>query len=124
MENWTNIVVAEKVDDLVQMVRETLNPYGAAVVGSAILVRADLAPGDPPADAAKNRLGGLTGFQAGAVAAIVSSLSPRGEEFRRWWNRHVVIGSEGERANAREGTVLNPALLEITEKDVGEEPCG
>jgi hypothetical protein len=115
-EGWTDIVAPEKVDDLVRAVRSNLDPYGAAVIGSTILVLAQLATGAAPADAAEDVSRDLSGFQMGAVAALVTSLSPRGEEFRRWWNLHV-----SERANSREGTVLNPALMEISVAVPGPE---
>ena len=112
-EGWTDIVVPGKVDDLLRAVRANLDPYGAAVIGSAILVLAQLATGAAPGDAAEDVSRELSGFQMGAVAALVASLSPRGEEFRRWWNLSVSV-VDGERANAREGAVLNPALIGIT----------
>jgi hypothetical protein len=36
-----------------------------------------------------------------------------GEELRRWHNKDVQIGDEGEKANETPGAVLNPALLTI-----------
>jgi len=54
--------------------------------------------------------GGLTGFMAGAVAAMVSQCHSRGEEFRLAWNRATQLRDEGERANEI-GDILNPALL-------------
>jgi hypothetical protein len=112
-ESWTDIVAPGKVDDLVRVVRANLDPYGAAVIGSAILVLAQLAIGAAPADAAEDVSHDLSGFQMGAVAALVASLSPRGEEFRRWWNLHVSV-ADGERVNSHEGAVLNPASMGIT----------
>ncbi|PWT88676.1 MAG: hypothetical protein C5B54_10235 [Acidobacteria bacterium] len=56
--------------------------------------------------------GGITGFMAGCVAAMVSQCHSRGEEFRKTWNLANQIQHEGEKAN--EGTgVLNPALLNL-----------
>lgn len=57
--------------------------------------------------------GGITGFMAGAVAAMVSQCHSRGEEFRRQWNLSHQISDEGEKANQMEGAVLNPAILNI-----------
>jgi hypothetical protein len=56
--------------------------------------------------------GGITGFMAGAVAAMVSKCHSRGEEFRRKWNCDTQIGDEGDKAN-ESGGILNPALLKI-----------
>ncbi len=58
------------------------------------------------------KAGGITGFMAGAVAAMVSHCHSRGEEFRKKWNLDNQIHNEGERANEGKG-VLNPALLTI-----------
>lgn len=56
--------------------------------------------------------GGITGFMAGCVAAMVSKVHSRGEEFRRKWNLDTQIHDEGEKANDS-GGILNPALLNI-----------
>jgi len=68
----------------------------------AIICRADKETG----------AGGITGFMAGAVAAMVSQCHSRGEEFRRIWNKENQIGNEGEKAN-ESGGVLNPAILNL-----------
>lgn len=60
------------------------------------------------------KAGGITGFMAGAVAAMVSQCHSRGEEFRRIWNREQQINDEVDKAN-EEGGVLNPALLTVKE---------
>lgn len=56
--------------------------------------------------------GGLTGFQAGCVASIVSQLHSRGQEFRDSWNQ--AFGQPP----GKEGTV-NPAIItvEVPEED-------
>jgi hypothetical protein len=64
----------------------------------------------------ETKMGGITGFMAGAVAQMVSECHSRGEEFRRMWNCEVQIGTEGDKAN-KTGGVLNPALLTIQTKD-------
>ena len=53
---------------------------------------------------------GLTAFQAGCVAQIVSECHSLGELFRKDWNRSIQLSDEGEEAN-KTGGVLNPALL-------------
>lgn len=57
----------------------------------------------------------LTGFMAGMVANMISGCHERGDEFRRQWNIDNQIQVEGEVANMGKG-VLNPALLEISDK--------
>jgi len=59
--------------------------------------------------------GGITGYMAGAVASIVSSVHSRGDEFRKKWNNDTQIGNEGEEATAK-GRTLNPALISIGRK--------
>ena len=56
--------------------------------------------------------GGITGFQAGCVAQIVSQCHSRGEEFRKKWNLDNQIQKEGEKAN-ESGGILNLAILNI-----------
>jgi len=56
---------------------------------------------------------GITGFMAGCIAGTVSKFHIRGEEFRKWWNIENQIKDEGEKANQKEGAVLNPALMTI-----------
>jgi len=59
--------------------------------------------------------GGISGFMAGAVASMVSQCHERGEEFRKQWNKDLQIEDEGDKANEKEGAVLNPALLNISD---------
>jgi hypothetical protein len=88
-EGWTDIVMSEKTDDWVKAFMANPDPYGAEVIGGAILVMAQLAVGKDPAAAAQDVFDDLSVFQMCLVAEMVSALSPRGEEFRRWWNFHV-----------------------------------
>lgn len=55
---------------------------------------------------------GITGFMYGMAVSILAKVWRYGEELRRWHNKDVQIGIEGDRAN-QEGGVLNPALLSI-----------
>ncbi len=48
----------------------------------------------------------LTGYMAGAVASAITHFHPRGEEFKKFWNKGY--GGTGE----EEGTI-NPAILTI-----------
>ena len=59
---------------------------------------------------------GITGFQSGCIASAIARFHPRGEEFRKWWNLDTQIKDEGEKANKKKGTVLNPALITISKK--------
>lgn len=59
---------------------------------------------------------GVTGFMYGCAVNILSSVWIHGEELRKWHNLDTQISDEGEKAN-KEGTVLNPALLNITTKE-------
>jgi len=52
--------------------------------------------------------GGITGFMAGAVAAMVSECHERGEEFRKAWNEPMM--SDGEEDS---GETKNPAILMV-----------
>jgi len=56
---------------------------------------------------------GITWFQAGCVASMVSRCHSRGEDFRCQWNNHYQLKDEGDKANETKG-VLNPALLSIS----------
>ena len=55
--------------------------------------------------------GGITGFMAGAVAAMISECHERGEEFRKSWNNKIDEKYSGE-------GVLNPAILTISTEEV------
>jgi hypothetical protein len=91
MQQRTDIVAPEKVDSLTAAVRASLDPSSAAVVGSAMLVMSQLAMGTPPADAMEVMPQHLSGHQIDAVAVLITSLSPRGEEFRQWWKSRVRV---------------------------------
>ena len=59
---------------------------------------------------------GITGFMYGKAVLILSEVWTYGETLRRWHNRDIQIGTEGDDANAKPGAVLNPALLGIRKK--------
>ncbi len=52
---------------------------------------------------------GLTGFMAGAVSSAIAHFSPRGNEFRKYWNSQYGVNEE------EKGTV-NPAVLTLSSK--------
>lgn len=56
---------------------------------------------------------GITGFMYGCAVSILSEVWVHGENLRRWHNKETQIGTEGDRANEKEGAVLNPAVLYI-----------
>lgn len=87
--------------------------YGAATVAAAVRSLNGLAQGDTPERAESRWSGlGITGFMASCAAQMTARFSPRGEEFRRWWNLDKQIRDEGEKANER-GGILNSAILNI-----------
>lgn len=100
---------AERVANLVEARLAQGTPFDEACA------QADRQAGrDAEAEGARDA--GLTGFQAGCMAAILAKHWVHGEAFRRWWNLDQQLGTEGEQANAR-GTVLNPALLNVGRRD-------
>ena len=98
------------------------DPYGKCCVDIArkVMTILDERPGDFDCNAliseGEKACGedGITGFMAGAIAAMVSKCHSRGDEFRRKWN--LDTGDEGRKANTA-GTVLNPALLCVRSKE-------
>ncbi len=55
---------------------------------------------------------GITGFMYGCAVSILSSVWFYGESLRRWHNKDVQLGTEGDEAN-ESGGVLNPAILVV-----------
>ncbi len=94
-----------------ESVMKNQDGYGHGVVDATVAVCKALDEGKSPAEAEKACHGlGITGFMAGCMASWVSHYHPRGDEFRRHWNKEVQIDTEGDRAN-ESGGVLNPAVL-------------
>lgn len=62
----------------------------------------------------------VTGFQYGAAVSVLSSCWAGGEALRRWHNLDAQIRDEGEKANEKEGAVLNPAPLNIGVNDANQ----
>jgi hypothetical protein len=99
--------------------RNSKDGYSACCIKAIEIVGDDLDRGKTPKEAMNSEeiYGlGLTGFMAGCVASSISHYHTRGEEFRRWWNKDIQLGDEGNKAN-KEGGVLNPALLNIGVKE-------
>jgi len=59
---------------------------------------------------------GLTGFQYGLAVSVIAQVWSHGDELRRWHNRETQMGTEGDEANEKGGT-LNPAILNIGAKE-------
>ena len=64
-------------------------------------------------EASKADYDGITGFMYSAAVTMLSQCWLYGEDLRRWHNKEVQIGDEGDRANDEPGAVLNTALLTI-----------
>jgi hypothetical protein len=54
---------------------------------------------------------GIIGFMYGCAARFISCFWKHGEEFRQWFNLENQIGDEGEKANEKTNSILNPAVL-------------
>jgi hypothetical protein len=96
------------------------DPYGMAVIkfceAWARLMEAEVAKGKTIAECADKASSladneGITGFMYGCAVSILSKVWIHGEDLRRWSNRRLQIGNEGDKANDKPGAVLNPALL-------------
>lgn len=112
-----------------EMVRINKDPYSSCCVRYAErwaeLMEQKMVEGsklDDIADAASHEADteGITGFMYGCAVGMLSDGWKYGEELRRWHNLKTQIQHEGEDAN-RTGGVLNPALLNITTKEVTSE---
>ncbi len=55
---------------------------------------------------------GITGFMYGCAVSTLAVCWIHGEALRRWHNKDMQIGTEGDKANET-GGVLNPALLSV-----------
>ena len=73
-----------------------------------------LSEGKSPEEAAEEMYSeGITGFQAGKVAQVITHFHSRGEDFRQWWNRRHLTEEEAQEAKG----VVNPAVFTITAHD-------
>lgn len=94
--------------------------YGSAVNTFAArwahLMEAKMADGAKLEDIAKETsreadTSGITGFMYGCAVSTLVGVWKHGETLRQWHNLDTQIKDEGERANAKKGAVLNPAVL-------------
>lgn len=93
-----------------EAVNKNKDPYSRAVVGVTVSVCKLLDEGKSPAEAEKEGIKGfgITGFQAGCMAQWIVYFHPRGEEFRKYFNKQ--FGVENKKG------VVNPAILEFSPK--------
>lgn len=111
-------------DDWAKGLANNTDPYGRRCFTYAdqwaALMEARIGDGDPAAvipevaQAASREADtdGITGFMYGAAVSILAGCWAHGEVLRRWHNRDVQLGDEGDKAN-ESGGVLNPALLSV-----------
>lgn len=101
------------------------NAYGLRVFSYAKdwaeLMEARMVLGEKIVDIAKETsreadTDGITGFMYGVSVSILAECWKHGEGLRQWHNLDTQIGNEGEKANEN-GTVINPALLNISIKE-------
>lgn len=90
----------------------TEDGYSAAVIEGTIGGLRALAEGKTPEESSKECTAAETGFQMGCVAKGLAHFSPRGDEFRAYWNRQYMTEEQAVKADAEGGTV-NPAILTI-----------
>lgn len=100
------------------------DPYGSGIYryaeSWARIMEGRMASGEKLVDIAQESshiadTEGITGFMYGAAVSILSGFWIHGEALRRWHNKEVQIGDEGDKANET-GGVLNPAILNISPK--------
>ena len=82
--------------------------YSLAVIKSGEAVGKALDEGKTPAEADESMGDDLTGFQAGCVAQAIAHFHPKGEEYRKWWNKQY--GVEDAKG------IVNPAVVTIKSK--------
>lgn len=103
--------VKEPVSEWEQYVlTNSKHPYPSIVVHVSINVMCMLQAGASCERAADEGMSGygITGFQAGAVASTVARFSPRGDEFRKYWNKRWGVEEDT-------GGVVNPAIVTLSE---------
>lgn len=102
-----------------KFVENNTDPYGAGVVRFAErwakLMQVEMASGKKLKDIAQQTSHdadneGITGFMYGCAVSTLAQTWEHGEKLRRWHNKDVQLGNEGDIANEN-GGVLNPALL-------------
>ena len=102
-------------------VENNQDPYGNAIIRYAVawadMMESKIDNGEELERIAKQTshdadAEGITGFMYGAAVSVLASCWKYGDQLRRWHNKNVQLGTEGDEAN-ESGGVLNPALLSI-----------
>lgn len=105
-----------------ECVANNQDPYGSCVVRYAEkwarVMQGRMAKGETIAQCAQaaSHLAddeGITGFMYGCAVSMLAVCWLHGEDLRKWHNLEYQIKDEGEKANAKEGAVLNPAMLSV-----------
>lgn len=114
MEEGKGLIEPELKEDWEEFVsNNTKDFYSAGVVEASLRVMKTLSEGKSPKKAEATVYGiEITGFQMGCVAQVVTHFHPRGEEFRKYWNRQYLSEEETEEVKG----VVNPAILTISPK--------
>lgn len=87
-----------------EVLKNSDNLYGFAVMFGAANVMYGLDQKMTPEDSMKQHgVDGLSIFQAGCLADVVSRYSERGEEFRVFWNNKWGVKNSND--------IVNPAIL-------------
>ncbi len=92
-----------------EYVKKNQDDYGNAIIIAGAQVGKSLSERKSCKEAHDKMYGfDLTGFMAGSVAQAITYFHPRGEEFKKFWNKKFDVEDvEG---------VVNPAILTIKEK--------
>jgi len=90
-------------------VNKNKDGYGKGVIKIVEKVCSELDKGKSPQEAESIGIedSGITGFQAGAMASMINYFHPRGDEFRKYFNK--VCGGTG-----KEKGTINPAIMTIS----------
>lgn len=116
MKKGESLIKPELKDEWKELVSEsTKDFYSAAALEASLRVMKALSEDKSPKEA-KETVDedevGISGFQMGWIAQVISYFHPRGEEFRQYWNKRFL--SE-EKAKETKG-VVNPGILTISLK--------
>jgi len=92
----------------VKAVNNNKDGYSRAVIDVVVKVCAELDKGKLPQEAESIGIkgSGITGFQAGAMASMINYFHPRGDEFRKYFNKQN--GGTG-----KEKGTINPAIITL-----------
>ncbi|MGB2579532.1 hypothetical protein AAIR98_001451 [Elusimicrobium simillimum] len=96
--------------DYAEYVAKNQDWYGNHVIVRAAAAGKALDAGKSCEDAEDEiGVGGTSGYQAGAIAATIKYFHPRGEDFRKFWNKKC--GGTG-----KEKGTINPAIITLKGK--------